>query len=190
MKSFTGLLLASSLTIGIFFGCSKADNGATGPQGQTGSQGSQGNANVKAIRDSVNSAAGWSYPGGPYWYTFFANPYINSTFLKSGGFAEVFLSTNNGVSWTALPATYPGTPVTAQWTYSYTSISSGIGVYIYFTWNDQLQHTDPYTTYGATAYFNVVCITASVVNKYPNTNWSNYEALMQIPELRQQLNQN
>jgi len=187
MKLFTGLFLVSSLSIGIFFGCSKADNGATGAQGPTGPQGATGNtnANVKAIKDSVTSSSGWTYVT-PYWYTFFPNLDISGSFISDGGFVQVFLSTDHGATWTVLPNTYVGSTLSAQWTYSYSSLPSGTGVYIYFTWSDQMQHTDPYASYSSAAYFNVICIAPSVLNKYPGTNWNNYQALMRIPELRQQ----
>lgn len=182
MKSFTKLLILSTLCAGIFYGCSK-DTGPTGPQGPAGSTGAPGNANVLTIMDSVNSSAGWTF-AGTQWYAFFPNPYINSTFLKDGGFAEVFLSTDGGSTWNSMPYTYIGATLTAQWSYSYTSSGGGTGVYIYFTWNDQLAHTDPYATYGFTARFNVVSITPSLQVKYPKTNWSNYASLQQIEELK------
>jgi hypothetical protein len=187
MKSFNKLLIASALLFGIFYGCSKNQQGQTGPQGPQGNTGANGNANVKSVMDSVTSSAGWTYAGNT-WYTFFTNPNLNGLFVKNGGFTEVFLSTDKGATWSPLPSTYINATLSAQWTYSYTSSGSGTGIYIYFMWSDQLQHTDPFATYGGKAYFNVVCITPSLIVKYPGTNWSNYAALTSIPELK--LNQN
>jgi hypothetical protein len=189
MKTFASLFITLSIFTGIFYGCAKGDNGPAGPQGPTGSTGPQGNANIQAIKDSVTSAAGWTATGNQ-WYAFFPDIHINNSFLNAGGFVEVFLSTNGGSTWTALPNTYQAATLTALWSYSYTSLTSGTGIYIYFSWSDQALHTDPYTTYGAKANFNIVAVTASVLNKYPKTNWSNYEALLNIPELRQNMGNN
>lgn len=176
------LLIVLPLVIAVFYACSK-DQGATGPQGPQGNTGATGNANVKNVMDSVNSSAGWTFAGN-LWYAFFPNPYLTSSFISSGGFTEVFYTTDKGATWTALPSTYINATNSAQWTYSYTATSSGMGVYIYFMWNDQLQHTDPYVTYSSsTACFNVVCITPSLLVKYPETNWNNYISLQSIPEL-------
>lgn len=182
MKSINRLLIASTLCFGLFYGCSQ-DQGQQGPQGPQGANGVQGNANVKPVKDSVNSSAGWTFNSSA-WYAFFPNPYLSNAFINGGGFAEVFISTDAGATWTALPETYAGSTLNAQWTYAYTSTAAGTGVYIYFMWNDQQQHTDPYATYGSTAYFNVVCITPALVAKYPSANWTNYEALAHIPELK------
>jgi hypothetical protein len=183
MKSLPCLLIASSLFFGILSGCSKGDTGPQGPQGAQGNTGAQGNANVTRIIDSTNSSTNWTFITGNGWQAVFVNPSLNNAFIKAGGFAEVFLSTDNGRVWSALPSSYVvDTALSAQMTYSYSTQNT---ITVNFTWSDQRQHTDPVTTYGSTCLFNVVCIAASVLNQHPGANRNNYEAVTHIQETRQ-----
>ncbi len=178
MKHFSALFISSALCIGLFASCAK--QGPAGDIGPQGPQGPLGNANVQPVFDSTNSSSNWNYITGNYWYVSFANQYLTSSFIKSGGIAEVFMSTDNGKVWSNLPTTYYADTVhNAQMTYT----TSANTVTLYFTWNDTKQHTDPVTTYGGTCIFNVVCITPAVMKKYPGTNWSNYQSVSIIPEL-------
>jgi hypothetical protein len=181
MKLLSRALIASTIIIGTFAGCSKGDTGPTGLQGVQGNTGPAGNANVKPISDSTTTSSSWAYISGNGWQATFVNPYLNSTFINAGGYAEVFLSFDKGIVWNILPYTFSVDSVlSAQMTYSYSAQNTITAV---FNWSDMKKHTDPVTTFGSTCYFNVVCIAASVVNKHPGTNWNSYESLQNIPEL-------
>jgi hypothetical protein len=181
MKPLNILLINSFILTCLLLGCSKGDTGPAGPQGPQGNTGAQGNANVNSIFDSTKASSNWTYIPGDYWYTVFTVPALSSTFIGNGGYAEVFLSTDDKKVWSVLPTTYSVDSVlSAQMTCTFSANT----VQVFFTWSDLKQHTDPVTTFGATCYFNIVCIAPTVLNKYPATQWNNYNALMSIPEAK------
>ena len=183
MKNFRLFLLPVSFSLILLASCSK--QGPVGPQGIQGQNGSNGNANVKATPDSTSSPTDWSF-GVSAWTHSFANPYLTSSFIKSGGFALVFMSYDNGNVWSELPVTYyTDSTHYAQLSYTYSTYT----VQLYFTWNDARQHADPVTAFGSTCYFKVICVAPAMPLKHPETNWSNYESVIKLPEIKSQLQQ-
>ncbi len=182
MKKINLLFIPVTISILLIAACSK--DGAQGPQGNPGSNGAQGNANVKTASDSTHSSSDWTYLPGIGWYVDFIDPTLSSSFISNGGFAEVFLSTDNQKAWTPLPSTYyADTVLNAQMTYTYYANT----VQILFTWNDMKQHTDPVTTFGTPCYFKITCVAAAA--NHPRQGQmmqtAKYEALLTVPKTKQ-----
>ncbi len=161
MKIFNQFFLSGIISIALFSGCTK--QGDTGPAGTDGINGANGNANVKPTSDSTNSTSNWTFIPGSYWITNFVNPELSTSFINSGGYAQVFFSYDNGRVWYSLPTTYSAdSTLSAQMSYSY-SLNN---VEIYFAWSDARQHTDPVTTYGSTCLYKVICVAPSAIKKH------------------------
>jgi hypothetical protein len=160
----TKLILAIAIT-SLFFSCGK--DGATGPQGPSGMN---GNANVQGASGSVTS---WNNNGTIY-YTTFTDGALTSA-VQSTGAVEVFLSTDNASTWKALPFTeVSGTDYIMLY---HTSVGS---IEIDWIYNGAGLGSDPNTYYSATCQFKIVCIASSIIKQHPNTNWTNYNEVMQI----------
>lgn len=133
----------------LFFvaGCKK---GETGPTGPAGANGTNGNANVTSQVFSVSS---WTDAGSGYmWYTNLTVPALTAT-VQDQGTVELFLSTDNGQHWKALPFTSFGNAPNANMVFE-TSINN-----VKIEWYEGFGNSinDPNAALGA-CQFKVVVI--------------------------------
>jgi hypothetical protein len=196
MKTMKYLSIIAIATV--FFACSKGDNGATGPAGPTGSTGAtgavgatgatggtgaQGNANVTGQTFTTTSAS-WAY-NSPNWQAGFVVAALDTDILRHGA-VEIYMSTNAGDDWTALPFTLYGT--IADYLAMYTTGLTSVQI----DWAYNLatsSGSDPNTYYSApTIEWNVVCIAPATILLHPTTNWKNAAEVQKLPEVQAVLN--
>jgi hypothetical protein len=161
MKSITqktlGLLVLTSLLF-----LSSCQKSSTGPKGDSGAN---GNANVQA---STYQVSNWTN-GSDFWYTQLNVPALTAA-AQSSAAVEVFLSTNNGTNWFALP--YTSVNSTNYFMGFVTSINT---VEIQWTYNGIGNGSSPNAYFGATCQFKVVVIPPAA--KKPKVDTKNYEEL-------------
>jgi len=166
MKKTIIALFAAALTI---TGCVKGDKGDTGPSGTNGTNGTNGNANVKAGFVTVNPGD-WNVgtPAG-FYYVDVTNSLITQDIIDNGT-VSMFFEGNTGV-WVAMPYTYYNTPtVSLSYGFNYSVGSTRISVQ---------NLAGGAITFG-TSIFKTVVISAQQKQSHPNTNWKDYDQVMDV----------
>jgi len=157
------ILTLSVLALALITGSCKKE----GPAGPQGPQGPQGNANVQGGTATVNFV--WN-ASTSYGTADMTDDAITQSIVDHGA-VLVFMDNGNG-GWISLPYTdYSPTGVSISYYFVYAMGT----VRVYFSEQD-LNNT--YMPTSAT--FKVVAIAAAQKQAHPNTNWKNYNEVMQV----------
>jgi hypothetical protein len=162
MKKIFLLLIAASAFI--FTGCRKT--GPMGPQGPAGPQGPQGNANV--IGSDPFTVTSWTYESGINMYTATFSSSDITPAIVDFGIVSVFKNygTTSNPDWTPLP------DVNDNISTVFNFHDGGFKIYV--------QSTDGSTPPAPGAVtFRMVVISSSLKQAHPNTNWNDYNQVMQ-----------
>jgi hypothetical protein len=143
-------------------------DGTDGRNGTDGRDGKDGNANVIA---SSNYTPTWSISGKEYINSSSA-PFITQSIVDKGA---VMVYMKSGSSWIALPAT--GIRYYNE-VFSYTFNLNNITLYCYNVDGVALPSPSP-----SGSVFRIVAISASNLERYPDTDWKNYEQTAKILNL-------
>ncbi len=161
MKKIALILLAASLFI--FNSCTKT--GPQGPTGAPGAPGAQGNANVRG--SDPFTVTSWAFNADENAYVAsFSHADITQA-VADRGVVQVFLYYASDNTWRNLPDILDGTQF-------YFRFSAG-GFEIYYSTVDGSVPLFPSGTWT----FRSVIISPSNKQAHPNTNWNNYEEVMQ-----------
>ncbi len=155
MKKIALILLAATMVI--FNSCTK-----TGPQGPAGPQ---GNANVRG--SDPFTVTSWAFDANENAYVASFNHVDITQAVADRGVVQVFLYYSSDNTWRNLPDIFNGTQF-------YFRFSTG-GFEIYYSTVDGSVPsfpTGPWT-------FRSVVISPSNKQAHPNTNWNNYQEVMQ-----------
>ncbi len=160
MKKVKALLLSTIIVV-MFNGCAK--------DGETGPQGPQGNANVSSL-NLVFVSTNWVHigtagqPDDMYQLTTAAS--IITSDIVNKGSVLVYVSSDGGTHYTALPFTFYGSNYSESWTFSYSANELVLNV-------QDSDHLTPVPN----AVLDVKIITTASSNKIknPNVDWNNYD---------------
>ena len=146
------LFLFAAIITAVLSAC-KGDKGDTGPQG------AQGNANVQSYTYTVNPS-NW-YALTYEWDTDLGVSAVSQSILDRGT-VNVFMSTDGGSNWLALPFSFTG----AEFNFLYK-----VGtVTVAYSWdNGVLPSSAPNT-----CKFKVIVVPGSIVRNNPHIDWNNY----------------
>lgn len=153
-----------------FGSCKKGDKGDTGPSGTSGTNGTNGtngNANVIGTNTVTTSASSWTW-GSPFYTTVITAAGITQDIVDKG-IVEVFIQ--YGIGWSNLPD--------INGKNSTTFVFSLGQVKLYNSNSDLTQPVNP----GAQV-FRLVIISASNRLAHQHTNWSNYNEVKQVLNLK------
>lgn len=146
-----------SASVFVFSGCVR-----TGPPGPTGPQGPMGNANV--VGSAPFTVSSWTKDGNLL-RADFNSPDI-TTDIADYGVVSVFKEYDANV-WTPLP------DILGQTSTVFEFFSGGFTIYI--------QNADgSLPAIPAATRYRMVAISSSYRQAYPNTNWKNYDEVMNV----------
>lgn len=161
------MLLAAGVLI--FSGCTKTGppgpTGPQGPQGATGPQGPAGNATL--IGSDPFTVSSWTYTGSMY-KAIFSSADITPDVVDRG-IVSVFKSygTSSTPEWSPLP------DVNGNVSTVFNFYDNGFTIYV--------QNTDGSTPSNpGTVTFRMVVITPALKQANPNTDWRNYNQVMNV----------
>ncbi|MHB8261355.1 MAG: hypothetical protein ACYDCN_10615 [Bacteroidia bacterium] len=180
--------IATSIVAGMLVvsGCTKDATTVTGATGPKGANGTNGNANVTSQTDTAKGANNWATNStNTGWFVNFPSTNLDSVIQKKGT-VQVFMSHDDGTTWTALPLT--------EFTSTTNNYTMGFTTQVYLVsiqWTNtsasltgSTPGSSPTTIYGGNCIFKIICIAASARMANPNVNLQNYEEVKTAFHLR------
>ena len=162
-KTTIKMTAACFMLIATLGSCVKGDKGAAGTNGTNGTN---GNANVHAGTISVGYSD-WTYTSSSWTYYFELTDNSITQDVVDNGTVSVFLSSNGGTSWQAIPMTvYINT--TESYSFGFKYYLNGATLFL--TFSDASTITSSYPTYT----FKLVAVGGAQRQANPHTNWNNY----------------
>lgn len=149
------MVIAMSLCLA-FTNCKKSEKGPKGDTGATGATGANGSANVQSIT-FMNQGFAWVPANTDYENVCTTNA-ITQNIMDNGLMLAYIQPSSAPNSWTAIPCAYMGLEFLVEWRVGSVTISSGANV-------------------GTGWNIKIVVVPPAMVQKYPNFNWNNYEAI-------------
>ena len=145
--------------------------GAQGATGATGATGAQGNANVNEILGTIlPSNWGWNSTNLYNYADFTSVSQINSDIMATGMVLAFISASSPQTAWFALPYTAWSSPsITYQYVYELNFLE------IQFSTTNQTNNPP-----ANTIYVKIVVVASALRKAHPNTNWKDYNQVMQI----------
>jgi hypothetical protein len=168
MKTTVAKIAVAAITVLtlLFSACKKGDTGPAGPAGPAG---------TVSVTTTTYTVSTWT--NSSIWYTDLNVPALTSS-VQATGAVEVFLSVNNGTTWTALPYTYVGSTVD----YFMGFATNANQVEIQWTYNGVGSGSSPNSVLGATCQFKIVVVPSSM--RKAGVNYHNYSEIKNAYNLK------